>query len=192
MSHLVRGRRGVEQVAARVQVTGVAPGPQTTLLSHVAELYGRVAFLQLDLAGIDDEVRRCLQMFRGSGFHGVLDAWGDHLLTSQSFQSAAPELVPEPLDHGKRFTIVDPLLLEGAVAAALRDGGPYRQLGSPQAVQTARQFRETLIGERFDDLCVLEGFWDPWFLWEDGWSHGWLITDLAASRAYLLCMTATD
>jgi hypothetical protein len=120
----------------------------------------------------------------------VVDPLASRLLSSQTIQQHFPQLASDAAELG--FSMIDPLLFDGSLAIALRDGGPYRGIPAPDALRLASSFREDLVGTRFDDLLVLTGAgWSEWFrgLY---WDHGWIIIDTQAARTYLLCLTGED
>ena len=120
----------------------------------------------------------------------------EQLLTSDALSTALPALVPieaEPI--AATFAESSPLLLDGQLAAALVEGGPYQNFDKSQAEakRVGVEVCKELIGDRYEDFRVdrSSASWSKWFH-GTFWDGTWIITDKRSQRLTLLCLTDTD
>jgi hypothetical protein len=120
------------------------------------------------------------------------------LLGSAALAEALPELggvaFARPPDEG--FRQVDPVLLDGTLAAALCWGGAYASFADRPAAakDLGVALSDAVVGRRFRDVRLHVGeppWWSPWFRGV-AWDGTWVVTDLARREVLLLCATDTD
>lgn len=174
---------------------------ESDLVAAFGTSFESLAFASFEIGTVTKALLSTLKSVRYPT--GCVDPYVHRLLSSQAVRERLPELAIDEADaiadpDFAVFGVLDPLSLEGSLAIALRDGGPYSGPGSGfsipsiDAFHMAHVFRTNLIGDRFDNLHVATGHgWNDWFA-EAGWDHGWLMTDLLEFRAHLLCVSGID
>jgi hypothetical protein len=172
------------------------PLAESELVAAFATAFESHAFASFTIEGLTAGLKRTLQSC-GNRVRGNLDPYVHRLMSSQAVRTRLPELA---IDQAHRlaeldsswFEVLDPLLLEGSLAMALRDGGPYSRLPTTDSLRLALDFRTKLIGERYEDLQVVTGSgWTEWF-YQIVWDYGWVMTDLRNLRIHLLCASGND
>jgi len=120
------------------------------------------------------------------------------LLGSSALAQALPDLAgvafSQPPDEG--FRRLDPVLLDGTLAAALCRGGAYADYRGRSALakDLGVAVSDAVVGRRFDDVRLHAGeppWWSPWFRGV-AWDETWVVTDLRRREVLLVCATDTD
>jgi len=161
-----------------------------SLVREFEASFESAAFGCFDVAGLSIDLQLQLRGLGDGAPPVVADPFPSKLLSSTAMRQHLPDLATDNPHPG--FEVVGPLLLEGSLAMALRNGGPYSGMEAARALHLATEFRSELIGTRFEDLFVVAGCnWSPWF-YDVAWDHGWIMTDFGTAQAYLLCASGND
>jgi len=120
------------------------------------------------------------------------------LLGSSALAEALPELggVAFAQTPDESFRAVDPVLLDGTLAAALRWGGAHESFADRPAAakDLGVAVDAAVVGRRYGDVRLHVGgapWWSPWFRGV-AWDGTWVVTDLARREVLLVCATDTD
>jgi len=120
------------------------------------------------------------------------------LLGSSALAEALPELGGATFARtpDETFHAVNPVLLDGTLAAALCWGGACESFGDRPAAakDLGVAFSDAVVGRRFGDVrlhVARPPWWSPWFRGV-AWDGTWVVTDLARREVLLICATDTD
>lgn len=121
------------------------------------------------------------------------------------FGSSAVRVALADLDIPDPFPLTDPprfeeqwggtLILDGALAATLVNGGAYKRFPgtAAEAKTLALAAVRELINDRHEDFRVFACHqpWTPWF-YDVAWDLTWVFVDRAKLEATIMCLTDTD
>ncbi|MBX9737240.1 MAG: hypothetical protein K2X32_09975 [Phycisphaerales bacterium] len=119
----------------------------------------------------------------------------ENVLKSRAFTEALPMFGQGQINDSFGFKRSSEFTFAGEIAETLAIGGAYdaHSKGAADAYRTAEEFRNSLFGDRFDDMLVLWSAkaWCSWFC-DVAWDQTWLFVDKRRSQVSILAVTDTD
>jgi hypothetical protein len=119
----------------------------------------------------------------------------EHLLTSDAFRKALPQLLSPEVMQPIKWEWSNPYVLGGDLAHVLMAGGAYEKfLGSGHdAKLLGERTCRSLFGERYEDIHLVKTH-EPWSSWfsDIAWDYTWIGVDTLYRKVWVICATDTD
>ena len=118
-----------------------------------------------------------------------------HLLTSDAFQSALPQVKPPEALKPIEWSESSSYALDGDLASLIKTGGAYESYKGTghEAKKLAQHACEALFANRYEDILVFTTNtpWSPWFH-DVAWDFTCVVIDKKEREVCVLCVTDTD